>query len=52
MFETWYQCEHFLLDHKLDLTPLISHQIGHQDYEEAFALLKRGEAVKIVMSWE
>ena len=26
MFETWYQCEQFLLEGKLDLRPLITHQ--------------------------
>lgn len=52
MFETWYQCERFLLDHKLDLTPLISHNIRYDDFEEAFSLLRRGDAVKIVMNWE
>ena len=52
MFQTWYQCERFLLDHKLDLRPLITHQVGYKDYLEAFDLLEKGQAVKIVMSWE
>jgi len=52
MFQTWYQCERFLLDHKVDLRPLITHQMSYQDYREAFDLLERGEAIKIVLSWE
>ncbi|MEJ7606848.1 MAG: zinc-binding dehydrogenase [Bryobacteraceae bacterium] len=43
MFETWYQCEQFLLEHKLDLRPLITHQFPYRDFEEAFAVLQRGK---------
>jgi threonine 3-dehydrogenase len=52
MYETWYQCERFLLEHKLDLAPLITHQMSFERYEEAFGLLQRGEAVKIILDWE
>jgi threonine 3-dehydrogenase len=51
MFETWYQCEQFLLEGKLDLRPLITHQFSYRDYEEAFAVLERGEAVKVILDW-
>jgi len=52
MYETWYQCERFLMEHKLDLSPLITHQMPYQRYEEAFDLLQRGQAVKIILDWE
>ncbi len=52
MYETWYQCERFLLEHKLDIAPLITHQMPYKNYEEAFDLLRRGEAVKIILDWE
>lgn len=51
MFETWYQCEQFLLGGKLDLQPLITHEFSYRDYEEAFAVLQRGEAVKVLLDW-
>lgn len=51
MFETWYQCEQFLREGKLDLRPLITHQFPFRDYEEAFAVLERGEAVKVILDW-
>jgi len=51
MFETWYQCEQFLLEGKLDLRPLISHQFSYRDFEEAFAVMERGEGVKIILDW-
>ena len=52
MFETWYQCERFLLEHKLDLLPLITHRFPYQDYLKAFDILQRGEAVKVILEWE
>ena len=52
MFETWYQCERFLLDHKLDLRPLITHRFPYREYQEAFHALERGEAVKAILDWE
>lgn len=52
MFETWYQCERFLLDHKLDLRPLITHEIPYDKYLDAFDLLERGQAVKIILNWD
>jgi threonine 3-dehydrogenase len=51
MFETWYQCERFLLDHKLDLRPLITHRFPYRDYKEAFEVLERGEGVKVILDW-
>ena len=51
MFETWYQCEQFLLEGKLDLRPLITHEFSFRDYEEAFGVLERGEAVKVILDW-
>ena len=52
MFETWYQCERFLLDRKLDLLPLITHRFPYTRYLEAFDVLQRGEAVKVILDWE
>jgi threonine 3-dehydrogenase len=51
MFETWYQCERFLLDHKVDLRPLITHRFSYRDYKEAFEVLERGEGVKVILDW-
>lgn len=52
MFQTWYQCERFLLDHKLDLGPLITHQFSYRDFEDAFDVLRNGRAVKVILNWE
>jgi threonine 3-dehydrogenase len=52
MYETWYQCERFLLEHKLDVMPLITHRLPFRQYKEAFDLLENGEAVKVILEWE
>jgi threonine 3-dehydrogenase len=41
-----------LLDHKLDLRPLITHRFPYREYGEAFRALERGEAVKAILDWE
>jgi len=52
MFQTWYQCERFLMDHKLDLRPVITHRFPYRDYEQAFAVLEQGGGVKVLLDWE
>lgn len=49
MYETWYQVEDFLAHGKLDVEPLITHQLPLERFEEAFDLIKSGEAIKVVM---
>ncbi|MBK9170031.1 MAG: L-threonine 3-dehydrogenase [Bryobacterales bacterium] len=52
MYETWYQCERFLLEHKLDLSPVVTHRMPYGEYQEAFRLLRNGDAVKIILEWD
>lgn len=52
MFETWYQSERFLVEKKIDVLPIITHRVHYREYMDAFALLERGEAVKILLEWE
>ena len=49
MFETWYQVENFLLSNRLDLEPIVTHQIDLADFEQAFRLIEKGEAIKVVL---
>jgi threonine 3-dehydrogenase len=49
MFETWYQVENFLLSGRLNLEPIVTHQIPLRDFEQGFALLRSGAAIKVVM---
>ncbi|HEX3469175.1 MAG TPA: L-threonine 3-dehydrogenase [Candidatus Elarobacter sp.] len=49
MFETWYQTQALVTSGRVDLTPIITHEMGFEDFEAAFALMKSGEAAKIVL---
>lgn len=51
MFETWYQCERFLLEKKVDLEPLITHRLHYREFAKAFELLEKGEAIKVILNW-
>ncbi len=50
MFETWYKMI-ALVQSGLDLSDLITHRIGIDDYEAGFAAMLSGEAGKVVMDW-
>jgi threonine 3-dehydrogenase len=36
----------------LDISPVITHRFGSEDYEEAFVTARSGEAGKIVLRWK
>ncbi len=50
MYETWYQVESFLLAGRLDLDPIVTHEIPIEDYEKGFELMQSGQGIKIVMT--
>jgi threonine 3-dehydrogenase len=49
MFETWYQVERFLLAGRIELGPILTHQFPMTEFEEAFRLIRSGEAIKTVL---
>lgn len=49
MFETWYQMESFLLSGRLQLEPIVTHQLPMSEYERGFKLMQTGEGIKIVL---
>ena len=49
IWDTWYRTRH-LLEHRIvDLRPLITAELGLDEFERAFELLGAGEACKIVL---
>ncbi|MGM0660516.1 MAG: L-threonine 3-dehydrogenase [Pseudomonadota bacterium] len=50
MFETWYKMI-ALVQSGLDLSPLITHRIGIDDFEDGFAAMISGNSGKVVMDW-
>ncbi|HTD33009.1 MAG TPA: L-threonine 3-dehydrogenase [Candidatus Elarobacter sp.] len=49
MFETWYQTQALVTSGRVDLTPIITHEMPFENFDAAFALMKSGEAAKIVL---
>ena len=50
MFETWYKMI-ALVQGPLDVTGLITHRIGIDDYISGFEAMKSGSSGKVVMDW-
>jgi threonine 3-dehydrogenase len=51
MFETWYKMI-ALVQSGLDLTPIISHRLPIDDFEEGFAAMLSGNSGKVILDWE
>ncbi len=49
MFETWYQTEALVRSGRIDLAPIITHELPFTSYDEAFTLMRTGAAAKIVL---
>jgi threonine 3-dehydrogenase len=49
MFETWYQVENFLLSGRLNLEPIVTHQIDMSSFDRGFELMQTGDAIKVIM---
>jgi len=50
MFETWYKMT-ALVQSGLDLTPLITHRLSIDDFQDGFSAMLSGAAGKVVMDW-
>ncbi|MEM9715033.1 MAG: L-threonine 3-dehydrogenase [Pseudomonadota bacterium] len=51
IFETWYKMI-ALVQSGLDVSGLITHRIGIDDFQDGFAAMISGEAGKVVMDWD
>jgi threonine 3-dehydrogenase len=49
MFQTWFQMENFLLAGRLNLEPIVTHEIDLKDFDRGFKMMQSGEAIKVVM---
>lgn len=50
MFETWYKMK-VLVEGGLDISPVITHRLDVDDFEEGFALMNQGLCGKIILNW-
>ena len=51
MFETWYKMT-ALVQGGLDITPIITHRMPVENFQEGFELMGAGKSGKIVLNWE
>ena len=51
MFETWYKMIAFVQG-GLDLSPIITHRLSIDDFQEGFDAMRSGSSGKVVMSWQ
>ena len=50
MYETWYAMS-VMIQSGLDISPVITHHFGYEDYDEAFATAAGGKAGKVILHW-
>jgi threonine 3-dehydrogenase len=51
MFETWYKMTQMVLG-GLDLRPVLTHQLGIEEFQKGFDLMASGQCGKVVLSWQ
>jgi threonine 3-dehydrogenase len=50
MFETWYKMAS-MLQSGLDVSPIITHRYGIDDYRQAFEVMNSGRSGKVILDW-
>lgn len=50
MFETWYKMAS-LIQSGLDLSPIITHQFGVDEYQQGFETMASGQSGKVILNW-
>jgi threonine 3-dehydrogenase len=51
MYETWYKMT-VMLQSGLDISPVITHRFGADEFERGFAAMKTGESGKVILDWK
>ncbi|GGX40479.1 L-threonine 3-dehydrogenase [Saccharospirillum salsuginis] len=50
MFETWYKMAS-LIQSGLDLTPMITHHLPVDDFQDGFEIMRSGQSGKVILDW-
>jgi threonine 3-dehydrogenase len=50
MYETWYKMS-VMLECGLDIRPVITHRFPYLEYEQAFEVMRSGNAGKVILEW-
>lgn len=51
MYETWYKMT-VMLQSGLDISPVITHRFGADEFEKGFAVMKSGNSGKVILDWK
>lgn len=50
MFETWYKMTS-MLQSGLDISPVITHRFGVDDFQKGFDIMRSGDSGKVILEW-
>jgi threonine 3-dehydrogenase len=50
MYETWYKMV-AMLQSGLDISPIITHQYGIEDFQTGFETMLSGQSGKVILDW-
>jgi threonine 3-dehydrogenase len=50
IFETWYLMQS-MLQTGLDISPVITHRFHYTEFEQAFGVMRSGNAAKVILDW-
>jgi threonine 3-dehydrogenase len=50
MYETWYKMT-VMLQSGLDISPVITHRYGFEDFEKGFDAMRSGRSGKVILTW-
>jgi len=50
MYETWYKMT-VMIQSGLDITPVITHRFGADEFEKGFAAMQSGDCGKVILDW-
>ena len=51
MYETWYKMT-VMIQSGLDISPVITHRYGADEFQSGFAAMKSGESGKVILDWK
>jgi len=51
MYETWYKMT-VMLQSGLDISPIITHRFGADEFEKGFEVMKSGNSGKVILDWK
>jgi threonine 3-dehydrogenase len=51
MYETWYKMS-VMIESGLDISPVITHRLNYENFQEGFDEMNSGQASKVILNWD